>query len=246
VEPHNHRVNAAECAIQRFKDAFIAALAMTDSNFPLQLWDKLTPQVQDTLNMMHASRVDPTELAYKVMNGPYDWNRYPLAPLGCKAVAYEDGDTQGSWASRGVDGWYLGPSKDHYHCDLYFIPETRAYHISGSTELFPQHCQIPCLTKQQHFWALMEELAKAVEDANATPAGKRLIKALHGKIKQALNPQIVQDEQIVREHEQRVERENQQRVIDNTPILTVPCITNAPAIMQSRNPTAKRMLKNNP
>ena len=103
VEPHNHRVNAAEHAIQTFKDAFIAALATTDSNFPLQLWDKLTPQVQDMLNMMRASRVDPTKLAYKVMNGPYNWNHYPLAPLGCKAVVYEDGDTQGLWASRGVN-----------------------------------------------------------------------------------------------------------------------------------------------
>ncbi len=44
VEPHNHRVNAAERAIQTFKDAFIAALATTDSGFPLQLWDKLAPQ----------------------------------------------------------------------------------------------------------------------------------------------------------------------------------------------------------
>ncbi len=96
VEPHNHRVNAAERAIQTFKDAFIAALAMTDSNFPLQLWDKITPQVQDTLKMMRASRIDPTISAYEALNGPYDWNRYPLAPLGCKAVVYEDGDSRGS------------------------------------------------------------------------------------------------------------------------------------------------------
>ena len=33
VEPHNKRVNAAEQAIQTFKDAFIAALATTDSTF---------------------------------------------------------------------------------------------------------------------------------------------------------------------------------------------------------------------
>jgi hypothetical protein len=104
VEPHNHRVNAAERAIQTFKDAFIAALPMTDSNFPLQLWDKIIPQVQDMLNMMHASRVDPTRSAYEVLNGPYDWNWHPLTPLGCRAVVYEDGDTRGSWASQGVDG----------------------------------------------------------------------------------------------------------------------------------------------
>ncbi len=37
VEPHNHHVNAAERAIQTFKGAFIAALATTNSDFPLQL-----------------------------------------------------------------------------------------------------------------------------------------------------------------------------------------------------------------
>ena len=46
VEPHNHRVNAAKQArIQTFKNAFIAALTTTELEFPLQLWDKLTPQV---------------------------------------------------------------------------------------------------------------------------------------------------------------------------------------------------------
>jgi hypothetical protein len=39
MEPHNHRVNDAKCMIQTFKAAFIAALATTDSDFPLQLWD---------------------------------------------------------------------------------------------------------------------------------------------------------------------------------------------------------------
>jgi hypothetical protein len=156
VEPHNYCVNVAERAIQTFKDVFIAALATTDSNFSLQLWDRITPQVQDTLNLMRASRINPDILAYKALDGPYDWNQYPLTPLGCKAVVYKDGDNRGSWASRGIDEWYLGPSKDHYQCALYYIPETRAYCISGSTELFLQHFQLPNLTPDQHFCALTE------------------------------------------------------------------------------------------
>ena len=80
VEPHNHRINTAEQANQTFKDAFISALAMTDSNFPLQLWDKLTPQVRDTLNLLRTSRIDPSKSAYEILNGPYNWNRYPLPP----------------------------------------------------------------------------------------------------------------------------------------------------------------------
>ena len=149
VEPGNKRLNASERAIQTWKDAMIAALATTDSEFPLQLWDRLTPQVQDCLNLMRASRTNPAISAYEALNGPYDWNRYPLAPLGCKAVIYEDASTRGSWAPRGVDGWYLGPSKDHYRCNHYYIPETGGYRISGSAELFPQHCQLPNLTPLQ-------------------------------------------------------------------------------------------------
>jgi len=90
VEPHNHRVNAAERAIlQTFKDAFIAALATTDRDFPLQLWDKLAPQVQDTLNLLRASRINPNKSVYEALNGPYNWDRYLLTPPGCKAVIHK-------------------------------------------------------------------------------------------------------------------------------------------------------------
>jgi hypothetical protein len=69
VEPHNHRVNVAEHAIQTFKDAFIAALAITNVDFPLQLWDKLTPQVQTCLNLMRRSHIDPSKSAYQTLYG---------------------------------------------------------------------------------------------------------------------------------------------------------------------------------
>jgi hypothetical protein len=182
VEPHNHRVHAAERAIQTFKDAFIAALGTTDRNFPLQLWDQLTPQIQDTLNLLLASSIDPTKSAYKILNGPYGWNRYPLAPLGCKAIVYKDGNTHGSWASRGVDVWYFGPSKDHYQCDLYYINKTQAYRVSGWKELFLQHCQLPEMNPHKHLQALTEELVEATNVASDTPKGKRLLKMIAQKM----------------------------------------------------------------
>jgi hypothetical protein len=52
VKPGNHQVNAAECAIQTFKNHFIGALGTTDIDFPIQLWDKLVPQVQDSINLL--------------------------------------------------------------------------------------------------------------------------------------------------------------------------------------------------
>jgi hypothetical protein len=114
VEPHNHHVNAAECATQTLKDHFISALATTDSEFPLQPWDKLTSQVENTLNLMQASCIDPSMLAYEAIWGPYDWNCFPLAPPGCKAMIYKSPDARGLWGSRGMDAWYLSPLVDHY------------------------------------------------------------------------------------------------------------------------------------
>jgi hypothetical protein len=145
-------------------------------------------------------------------------------------VVYEDGNTRGSWASQGVDGWYLGLLMDHYRCDLYFIPETRAYRVSGSTELFSQHCQLPNLTPHQHFHALTEELADMTAIVSATQKGRRLIKLLLENIKKILNPTGALEEQRVRDNDIQMQ---QQRVIDSTPIITVlmvPCITNAPPI----------------
>jgi hypothetical protein len=78
VEPHNHRVNAAKQAIQTFKNQFIGALGTTDSEFPIQLWDKLAPQVQDCINLLRRSHISPNKSAYETLEGPYDWNRYPF------------------------------------------------------------------------------------------------------------------------------------------------------------------------
>jgi len=172
MEPHNHCVNAAKQAIQTFKDAFIAALATTNRDFPLQLWDKLALQVQDTLNLLRPSSTNPEISAYEALNGPYDWNRYPLAPPGCKAIIYKVLAVRGSWVSRGTDMWYLGPSKDHYQCNLFYVPKTRAYSISGSGQLFPQHCQVPNLSWDEHLKALMEELTHSTSYGRRGPTQK--------------------------------------------------------------------------
>ena len=127
VEPHNHRVNTAERAIQTFKDVFIAPLATTNVNFPLQLWDKLTPQVQTCLNLMQHSRIDPSKWAYKTLYGPYDWNRYPLAPLGCKAVVYEDDDTRGLWITDAICTSFQKPGHTASQGQQNYSPNTASY-----------------------------------------------------------------------------------------------------------------------
>jgi hypothetical protein len=103
-------------------------------------------------------RVNPNISAYETLRGPYKWNCFPLAPLGAKAIIYKDADTRASWALHGVDAWMLGPSKDHYQCHLYYVSEMSGYCVSGSVDLFPQHCIELTFTPVAHVKELSEEL----------------------------------------------------------------------------------------
>jgi hypothetical protein len=66
-KPGNHWVNAAELAIQTFKNHFIGALGMTDIDFPIQLWDKLAPQVQDSINLLQQLLINSNISAYETL-----------------------------------------------------------------------------------------------------------------------------------------------------------------------------------
>ena len=74
----------------------------------------MVEQDQDTLNMLHTSRCDPTLSAYDDLEEPFDFNKTPVAPLGTKALIYEDPTVQNSFAPHGIYAFYVSPSKLHY------------------------------------------------------------------------------------------------------------------------------------
>merc|ERR1711906_89597 len=55
---------------------------------PVQLWGKMLKQVQDTLNMFRTSRNNTTKTAYQELEGNFDWNATPMAPLGIKGSVF--------------------------------------------------------------------------------------------------------------------------------------------------------------
>jgi hypothetical protein len=116
VPPHIHRRNAAERAIRTFKNHFIAGLCSTHPDFPLRLWDSLLPQAEITLNLLRASRTNPSISAYQALFGTFDHNRHPLRPPGTKVIVHEKPHQRGSWDPHGKLGWYVGPALEHYRC----------------------------------------------------------------------------------------------------------------------------------
>ena len=121
VEPHNHRVNAAETGIKATKYHVIAGLQTVDPDCPLQLWSKFLEQMQDTLNLLQTSRQDPTKSAYEQVQGYFDYNKTPMAVLGTKAVAFIDPDKRGAWEAHGVDAYVTGRCPLHYRLIKFLI-----------------------------------------------------------------------------------------------------------------------------
>ena len=137
VPPNYHRLNPAERAIQTFKDHFVAGLSSCNPKFPLHLWDKLLPHAEKTLNMLRPCCIIPKISADTFMHGQHDYNKVPLAPPGTKVLIYEAPRVRKTWASHGVEGWYLGPAEDHYRCHRVYVTRTRATRICRTVEFFP-------------------------------------------------------------------------------------------------------------
>lgn len=142
--PGNHRTLQAERAIATFKNHFISTLGTVHPNFPLNLWEHLLPQALATLNMMRVCPIKPTISAYEAMCGPYNFNRYPLVPLGMAVLIFEAPKTQRStWAPHGVPGYYLGPSMPHYRCYRVWSSDTQAARVTDTLSWHPRAVHMP-------------------------------------------------------------------------------------------------------
>jgi hypothetical protein len=148
LPPYSHRRNSAERAIRSFKDHLIAGICSTDKSFPMHVWDRLLPHAFMTLNMLRTSRLNPKILAATHIFGQYYFNRGPMAPPGTRIIAHETPSRRRTWAPYGLDGWYIGPSLQHYRCYTVYITKTRGKRIVETVELFPEKFTLPFPSSQ--------------------------------------------------------------------------------------------------
>ncbi len=64
VPPQTHRSNPAERAVRTGKNHLISVFSSTHPDFPDDLWDRLLPYAEITLNVMRSWRPDPSLSAW--------------------------------------------------------------------------------------------------------------------------------------------------------------------------------------
>jgi hypothetical protein len=129
-----HCRNGAEHAIRTFKDHFLAILASVDSAFPPYLWDLLLPQTKHTLNLIRQAMLNPRISAWEFFQGPYDFNKTPLGPAGCRILVHAKPATWRSWDFCKTPGFYIGPALDSYRCFKLVKTNTKSQVILDTVE----------------------------------------------------------------------------------------------------------------
>jgi hypothetical protein len=177
VPPGCHRRNAAEVAIRNFKSHFLSGLADVAHNFPPSLWDRLLPQTKIMINLIQQSNATPTVSAYTHLSGPFDYNKMPLALMGCQTQVHEKTNKCGTWSYHLVDRWYLFTSPKHYCTHKCHIRHTKNERLSNTIQFQHKRITNPTIT---HANKVMHALADCV-------------KALQGMMGSAKNSQAAQD-----------------------------------------------------
>ncbi len=107
----------------------------------------------------------PTVSAYAHLSGLFDYNKMPLAPMGCKAQIHEKTDKQGTWAYHSIDGWYLFTSPEHYPTHTCHVKATKSECHSDTIQFKHKNITNPTITHADKVMQALAECAKTITGA---------------------------------------------------------------------------------
>ena len=87
--------------------------------------------------------MNPKLSGYAYVFGQFDFNATPLAPPGTKVLVHSKPNNRATWDFNGIEGWYIGPSLQHYRCMKCFMPTTRAEVNADTITFFPKTIKFP-------------------------------------------------------------------------------------------------------
>jgi hypothetical protein len=67
---------------------------------------------------------------------------------GTKVVIHLKPDQRASWSYHGEEGWYVGPSMEHYRCVKYYIPTTARERDVDTLQFFPKKIPFPSISTE--------------------------------------------------------------------------------------------------
>jgi hypothetical protein len=127
------------------------------------------PQAELTLNFLRASRRQPKLSAYACLNRPFDFNKTPLVPPRTRVINHITPDQRSNMAPHGVDGWYVGPSPEHYRCHKCYLPSAHRTRDALTVDWFPHHLPFPKVTNDEYLRQTATDMLTLLQDQAVNP-----------------------------------------------------------------------------
>jgi single-stranded DNA-binding protein len=201
--------------MQTFKAHFKSVLAGVSDDFPIREWDELLPQTVLTLNLLRQSHVAPNISAYAYHHGSFDYNRMPLAPMGCAVQFHIKPDKRKTWGEHSMDGWYLKTSPEHYRCHIVFVKKTQATRVTDTVFFKHKYITQPEVKPADVIIKAYQDLRQALQSIK-DPENAKQMQALE-QIQEQLSPgNKMQIEQRIQRRHPRVQNTIMQKLTEST------------------------------
>jgi hypothetical protein len=174
VPPDMHQRNKAEQMIWHFKNHFLSILVGVDAAFSPYLWDLLLPEAKLTVNLLRQATINPKISTWEYFNDPFDCNKTPLAPVGCRVLIHSKPTMRQSWDYRAKQGFYVGPVLDHYRCYELVKLETKQKVISDRVKSRHTYLQIPVVLGDDKIINGLQVMAGALRNAPPPTSSNQL------------------------------------------------------------------------
>jgi hypothetical protein len=92
-----------------------------------------------------------------------------MAPPCTRIIGHETTSRRRTWAPHGQDGWYIGPTLEHYQCYMVYINKTRGERVVETVDFFPEIFKLPFPSTQELATKAATELTHAL--LHPQPAG---------------------------------------------------------------------------
>ena len=121
------------------------------------------PQAEITLNLLRYSHRYPKISAYNFLNRTFNYLSTPLSPPGTRIIANITLSQCTNMAPHGINGWYVGPSMDHYRCHKCYIPTTSRFWDVLNIDWFPHIVPFPTVTSDNYLRQTVDNMLSILQ-----------------------------------------------------------------------------------
>jgi hypothetical protein len=119
----------------------------------------------------------PPSWLKEYVHGNFDYNKMPLAPMGCAVQLHQSSERQATWAANLIDGWYLQTSPEHYQCHVVYVKQTKSERVSDTVFFKTKYIMQPTITPADTIIKALNNLKQALK-GKSNAKGLEQLKAL--------------------------------------------------------------------